>query len=244
MLSSYIWHTLHPRFVDADSVVVDLGANEGNFSLAIAREFGSACHAVEPDPAIFARIPPEDRIKKYCLAIGGTEGRVRFSVAESSLASRVVEGADESGQTIDVEQMTVAGFVRRFHVTGIDVLKMDIEGAEVAAIDACEDDLLRAIRQITIEIHDFCGLVSPAEVERVLARLKRLGFTCVRMSRVGHQDTWCINRRLCRISDLEIAFVRFFVRYYWGAFRVLKRRLGLAMTERPLDFRRLSRVRR
>ena len=68
--------------------------------------------------SIFARIPAADRIKKYCLAIGGTEGRVRFSVAESSLASRVVEGADDSGQTIEVEQMTVAGFVRRFRVQG------------------------------------------------------------------------------------------------------------------------------
>jgi FkbM family methyltransferase len=239
MLSSYAWHTLHPRFISADSVVVDLGANEGRFSQVIVREFGSACHAVEPDPAIFARIPADDRIKKYCLAIGGTEGRVAFSVAESSLASRVVDHVNGGAKTIEVEQMTLAGFMRRFQIAGIDVLKLDIEGAEIAAIDACEDELLRAIRQITIEIHDFCRIVRPQEVDRVLGRLRRLGFSCVRMSRVGHQDTWCVNRRLCRISDLEIAFIRLFVRYYWGAFRVLKRRLGLAMTERPWDFRRL-----
>jgi poly-beta-1,6-N-acetyl-D-glucosamine synthase len=244
MLSSYAWHTLHPRFISADSVVVDLGANEGHFSQAIVGEFGSACHAVEPDPAVFSRIPADDRITKYCLAIGGTEGRVRFAVAESSLASRVVEHADGSAQTIEVDQLTLPGFVGRFQIPGIDVLKLDIEGAEIAALDACEDDLLRAIKQITIEIHDFCGIVPPSDAERVLARLERLGFSCVRMSRVGHQDTWCVNRRLCRISVLELAFIRLFVRYYWGAFRVLKRRLGLAMTERPLDFRRLSREHR
>jgi FkbM family methyltransferase len=242
MLSSYVWHTLHPRFIGKDSVVVDLGANEGNFSQAMVREFGSACHAVEPDPAIFARIPAHDRIRKYCFAIGGTDGRVPFSVAESSLASRVVEHADGRAETIEVEQMTLAGFLRRFGIPRIDVLKLDIEGAEIAALDACEDDLLRAIKQITIEIHDFCGIVPASDAERMLARLKRLGFFCVRMSRVGHQDTWCVNRRLCRISGVEIAFIRLFVRYYWGAFRVLKRGLGLELTERPLDFRRLSRV--
>jgi FkbM family methyltransferase len=243
MLSSYAWHTLHPRFIHAESVVVDLGANEGNFSQAIVQGFGSACHAVEPDPAIFARIPADGRIRKYCLAIGATAGHVPFAVAESSLASRVVE-PDGRDDTIEVEQMTLAGFLQRFHIREIDVLKVDIEGAEIAAIDACEDDLLRALRQITIEIHDFCGLVSPSDADRVLARLERLGFSCVRMSRVGHQDTWCVNRRLCRISGVELAFIRLFTRYYWGAFRVLKRRLGLAMTEAPLDFRRHSPVRR
>lgn len=242
MLSSYAWHTLHPRFISADTVVVDLGANEGRFSQLITREFGSACHAVEPDPAIFARIPANERIRKYCLAIGGTVGRVPFSIAESSLASRVVEDSSPGAETIEVEQTTLADFVQGFRIPRMDVLKVDIEGAEIAAIDACEDDLLRTIGQITIEFHDFCGIVPPEDAERVLGRLERLGFSCVRMSRVGHQDTWCVNRRICRISDLEIAFIRLFVRYYWGAFRVLKRRLGLAMTERPWDFRRLSRV--
>jgi FkbM family methyltransferase len=242
MLSSFAWHTLHPRFIGADTVVVDLGANEGRFSQVIVREFGSACHAVEPDPWILARIPANERIRKYCLAIGGTVGRVPFSIAESSLASRVVEHSGRGTETIEVEQTTLADFVRRFRIPRVDVLKVDIEGAEITAIDACGDDLLRAIGQITIEFHDFCGIVPPAEVKRVLGRLERLGFSCVRMSRVGHQDTWCVNRRRCRISDLEIAFIRLFVRYYWGAFRVLKRRLGFAMTERPWDFRRLSRV--
>jgi FkbM family methyltransferase len=242
MLSSYAWHTLHPRFIGADTVVVDLGANEGRFSQVIVREFGSVCHAVEPDPAILARIPANERISKYCLAIGGTVGHARFSIAESSVASRVLEDSDRGAETIEVEQTTLADFVRRLRLPRVDVLKIDIEGAEIATLDACEDDLLRAISQITIEFHDFCGIVPPADVERVLRRLEHLGFSCVRMSRVGHQDTWCVNRRLCRISDLEIVFIRFFVRYYWGAFRVLKRRLGLAMTERPWDFRRLSRV--
>lgn len=242
MLSSYAWHSLHPRFIGADSVVVDLGANEGRFSQVIVREFGSVCHAVEPDPAILARIPANERISKYCLAIGGTVDRVRFSIAESSLASRVVEDSSRDVETIEVEQTTLADFIRRFQIPRVDVLKVDIEGAEIAALDACADDLLRAIGQITIEFHDFCGIVPPADVVRVLGRLERLGFSCVRMSRVGHQDTWCVNRRVCRISGLEIAFVRLFVRYYWGAFRVLKRRLGFAMTERPWDFRRLSRV--
>lgn len=242
MITSYEWHTLHPGYLDQSSVVVDLGANYGRFSHRLIREFGASCHAVEPSPEVFAAIPEHQKLRKYPLAIGGRPGTVPFRIAKESTASSVVrEGSRGEPDVIEVPQLTLQDFVTRYGIPRIDVLKCDIEASEIAMLDAAPDALLQSIGQITIEFHDFCGLVTTGEVRRVLERLHRLGFSSVRMSRVGHQDTWCVNRRACPISDAELLFIRYGMRNWFGAFRVLKRGLGLEMTERPFDFRRRER---
>lgn len=44
------WHTLHPRFLNERSRVIDLGANFGWFARKIVRRFGCTVEAVEPSP--------------------------------------------------------------------------------------------------------------------------------------------------------------------------------------------------
>jgi hypothetical protein len=48
----------------------------------------------------------------------------------------------------------------------IDLLKADIEGAEISMLTACPDEVLGRIAQIGIEFHDFCGITPAAEVYR------------------------------------------------------------------------------
>ncbi len=242
MISSYEWHTLHPRYLREGSVVLDLGANCGRFSHRLIREFGAFCHAVEPSPDVFAAIPEHQKLRKYPLAIGGYTGTVRFRIDhDSPYCSRVRDDSVGHADTIEVEQFALPDFVTRYGIRRIDVLKSDIEAAEIAMLDVTPDELLASIGQLTIEFHDFCGLVPSSEVRRVLARLHRLGFWSIRMSRVGHQDTWCVNRRTCPITRAEMLFTRYWMRNLLGAFRVMKRGMGLELTERAFDFRRRQR---
>ena len=101
---------------------------------------------------------------------------------------------------------------------------MDIEGAEIEALAACDDASLAKIGQMTVEFHDFCGLSTPQEVIATLKRLEKAGFFSVRMSGVGHQDTWLINRNVHEIST-ELQAIRHVVRNSAGAKRVLARQL-------------------
>jgi FkbM family methyltransferase len=217
------WHTLHPRYLGADSRVIDLGANHGQFSRAMTQRFGCSCVAVEPSPGPFAAIPDGPRISKMQVAVADRPGTMQFHVASESTASSLVRKDSTHQETIDVRVITLSDLIEQLAWPRIDVLKVDIEGAEIAMLASCSDALLGRVAQLTIEFHDFCGITPAEEVNLTIRRLSSLGFWPVRMSGVGHQDTWLINRRLIEIPTLELMLIRHGVRNWNGFRRVVKR---------------------
>src|SRR5262245_10621471 len=224
-------HTIHPRFLGPTSVVLDVGANLGNFARQMTERFGCLCHAYEPNPAVFSRIPVGDRIRARQLAIAGRSGVVRLSIdanhEESSLCA--VPGKTYTDE-IAVPAKTLEEVAAEVGLGVIDVLKLDIEGSEVEVLDACSDELLDRVAQIALELHDFTGQVPPATVDRVLARLRRLGFCVIKMARTSYIDTLAINRNRCRISAAECLYLRYVVRNWHGLCRMVRRWLGHRLT--------------
>ncbi len=215
------WHTFDGRLLGRNSIVVDLGANRGEFLSKVGQAFKCGVMvAVEPNPKFSSSLARREGILAINAAVGGTRGSVKFIIDENDLASRVTlnDAVVEKGY-IDVELITLDDVFRIANLTHIDLLKIDIEGQEIPMLDAASDDLLSRVGQITIEFHDFCGLISEHEVKRALARFKSLGFVSAKMSRVGHQDTWLINTRIHPISAAVRVKV-FFLKYFRGAMRV------------------------
>jgi FkbM family methyltransferase len=225
------WHTLHPRYLGPDSTILDLGANRGFFCEAIVKRFGCTCVAVEPAPFLYDIIPQSNHISKIQAAIAGRSGEMLLSVNnENLLASRLTDVETENSVTVNV--LTLPELFNRLAWSRIDLLKVDIEGAEIEMLASCSDDFLsRCIAQISIEFHDFCGITSPQVVKATLDRLHLLGFYSVRMSRVGHQDTWLINQKLLDISSLELFFIKYIARNVFGIKRVCRRYARRFLTE-------------
>lgn len=225
----YWYHTLHPRFVGKESVVLDLGANRGRFSQVVSELSGARCIAVEPSPELSAAISESALVTRVQCAIAGRDGALPFHLSSRPLESSARPEAEVGARgTIVVPAMTIESLATSLGLLRVDVIKMDIEGMEIEALDACGDDFLKGVGQLSIEFHDFIGLTPATEVRRVVRRLTGLGFASVRMSRVGHQDTWFINRRRCAISIAEIFWIRWVVRNVVGLARVLGRWTGRA----------------
>lgn len=152
------------------------------------------------------------------------EGEFFLNVSESSTASSLyrTDGANHQ-HTQPVAGETLELLLSTLGWSGCDLIKMDIEGAEIEVLRTTSDACLASIKQFTIEFHDFCGLTPIEDVKNTLQRLKNLGFAHVRMSRFGHQDTWLINRKLCKISNLEYLYIRYFIRNWNGVGRLISR---------------------
>jgi FkbM family methyltransferase len=216
------WHTLAPQFLNSSSRVLDLGANYGLFAHAITQRTGCRCVAVEPSPVPFHGIPPSDRIKTIQAAVGERSGTMGFRIdVENGLASALTNDALAD---VQVKVVTLPELLDDLQWPSVDLLKVDIEGAEIGMLAACPDELLsNRIPQISIEFHDFCGITPAPVVAQTLRRLHSVGFESVRMSRVGHQDTWLINRNLLPVTKTDILFHKFVTRNWYGSKRIVSR---------------------
>lgn len=187
-------HSIYAPAIGAGSVVVDLGANRGDFTREMGQRFGCTCYAVEANPEMVAQIPRDDRTHVHNLAIADRAGAVTLVLSSnhecSSVYSEVASLYNVQG-TVECPAVTLEEFLRDNGIAAIDLLKVDIEGAERQLFQATDDATLRAVKQITIEFHDFVpGMLQPGEVPGIRKRLERLGFYCLPFSYMfPSQDT-------------------------------------------------------
>lgn len=135
-----------------NAVVLDCGANIGLVTATLlSRHPEARALAIEPDPENFALCCRNlaafgDRVTTLRAAIWNESGWMRLAGGGAGTwASRVEPGAG------DVEALTIESAVGRLGVETIDLLKLDIEGAE-ANILASDTSWLRTINCLMVEL--------------------------------------------------------------------------------------------
>ena len=220
------WHTIYPWSLGKDSVVLDLGANHGSFSEKMTKVFGCKCHAIEASPELYEQLKPSERIFTHHYAIASCEGTVTFNLSSQDTASSILLlPPEQKTKSAQVPGISLEGFLNKYGIEKVDLIKMDIEGAEVSVFDSTSDEFLSQIPQITIELHDFCNpkLTPDSDVKRLVKRFQKLGFFYLRMSNIGNQDVLLINRKLLKVSLLECLYIKYIVRNFLGFMRVIWR---------------------
>ena len=138
--------------------VVDIGGNIGMFALYAARQGARRIVAIEPNASAFAIMERNlSSLRGTCeartlrLAVSGTHGEtVRFPV-EASVYNRIAEAGD-AGMFETVQTTSLARIVETEAPGGVDLLKLDCEGAEYDILYA-PDAPLERIREIRMEYH-------------------------------------------------------------------------------------------
>jgi FkbM family methyltransferase len=157
-------------------VVVDAGAHVGTFAL-LASTHAQSVVAIEAHPENFSMLQHNisrnhrTNVTAFHSALWTVGGTVEFVEG-----ARTSEGAirGESGELFSVPSITLDSITAS---TGpIDLLKLDIEGAEFDVLDAASEDSLSQISAIAAELH----LKGRRDrLDPTLARLRSLGFTAV-----------------------------------------------------------------
>jgi len=112
MLSSTVnvcEHSFISRFLNADSTVLDLGANHGEFSHGIIQRFGCRVASAEPLSELCGNISPHPRLQLFNIAVGGKNQTIEMNVFSDRCAS--VLGpitTQESMKTHTVPMVTLA----------------------------------------------------------------------------------------------------------------------------------------
>ncbi|GMG81259.1 hypothetical protein LNKW23_04720 [Paralimibaculum aggregatum] len=171
-----------------DAVCLDLGANIGEMTARMAARAGTV-HAFEPDPWAFARLEARcagmANVVLHRQAVGAAPGRVTLRRAPgfaedpaarslwSSVCAELAEA--EQGEAIAVEQVGLADLLRGLGQP-VALAKIDIEGAEVALLEALLDAPERArIGAIYVETHEWRFPGQAPRVAALRARAAALG---------------------------------------------------------------------
>ena len=220
-------HSFYTSLVNRDSIVVDLGAHKGEFASEISSRFGCNCYLVEALPVLFAQIAESSSVRKFNFAMAGRDEPVELYVSKN-LEGSTISGAAAKGSegTVTLEGITLKTLMSKAGIDAIDLLKMDIEGAEIVLLEATSDVTLASLTQLTIEFHEFVpGLVSPQQVQKIKERLQSLGFYAIQFSRTLNTDVLFINKRRSNISRPEYLYIKYVVKYVLGIVRIFQRLL-------------------
>lgn len=143
------------RLLRPDDVVVDAGANIGWYTFLFARFLtGGECHAFEPLPSLFYRLDEarsfnevRSRLFLNRQALGAQTGRAElhtFRELHHGLTSLSTLGRNDF-EALDVEMETLDAYVERQKIRRVNIVKLDVEGAELAVLQGGQN-LLRSER--------------------------------------------------------------------------------------------------
>ncbi len=145
---------------------VDVGANWGYYTLLAAHLVGTHGRVVsfEPDPRLFPVLMENIRYNGLAqatavqVAAADEAGLLMLSgydeACENRGLSRLVEQAGTDVETFQVQAQTVDAMLDSLAVESVDLLKMDIEGAEELALRGMLKGLERhRFRRILLELH-------------------------------------------------------------------------------------------
>ena len=214
-------HTFIGSYLTDRSVVLDLGANHGKFTAIIVNQFRCRSICVEANPKLQRSLQECGAHRVVEKAISGIGGSVAFCIHGNSESSTLLSdrGDDDRIETITVDAVPLEQLVCELSLDRLDLVKVDIEGAEIPMFDSCSDEFLKRVGQFTIEFHDFNGLIARSDAQRIVRRLQRLGFFCVNMWRTSYGDTLCINQRSLPLTTAQ----RFRLKYGTRNALILKR---------------------
>lgn len=206
-------HHIWPAPLTKDSVVVDAGAHRGEFSAEIIRRFGCQCHLVEANPGLVETLIIARAESVTTAALGGRDGRGMLHISENPEATGLFDTGPKTA-SVEVETISLATLMQRLDITKIDILKLDIEGAEFDLIAATPNEILQRINQITVEFHDFKGMFRNRELfENARARLESIGFDCCNLAFRTHGDVLFLNRARLRLVARQRIYFQFCARW-------------------------------
>jgi len=129
-------------FLDKGNSFLDIGANFGLYSIIAAKIVGKngKVFSIEPEPRNLKRLKRNLILNRVSvdvipIAVGETEGEVEFcSCSQGAYSGLKLSTVPGKVKKIMVPKNTLDNLSERYHWSNIDLLKMDVEGAELLVL--------------------------------------------------------------------------------------------------------------
>ena len=190
-IHSYSEASLVRRFLPADGVFLDVGANQGELTLVAARRApeGSVI-AFEPVPTWFELLGENVRlnglrnVRLVNAAVADIEGtHEMFAPADDHGGGGHNEGLSTFGRAGELDRpvgvvptVTLDRFAEREAIDRVDVIKIDVEGAEGLVLSGARELLARCRPVLVLEWNPGALAAVSGPPEQLLRELSALGY--------------------------------------------------------------------
>lgn len=171
-----------------------IGSDVG-FERALVERYNALVHAFDPTPDAvewMGRQAMGEGFHFHAWALSGEDAtlrmfrRVNKQGKKSAMMWTMSEQASASDNAIDVKALTVRTAMAELGMPSLDILKLDIEGAEYPVLDGLAGlDTLPG--QVLVEFHHRFPGIGKARTERTLAKLRRMGYQVFAISDTGRE---------------------------------------------------------
>ena len=196
-----VYNPSHMPIEDND-IVVDIGANNGVFTLYAASKSRNVVHAFEPSPRNLEVLKRNivanklHNVTAHGCAVSNKAGVAKFFLnladGQQNLLSDhilpdkieqykthtdlnyLLSGTDKAETCIEVPTTTLQEIMDDNNLKQIDFLKLDCEGAEGTILQSTPEDYLQRVRKIAMEFHDHLSEVNHDQLQKLL---ESAGFT-------------------------------------------------------------------
>lgn len=175
------------KCLDRDIIVYSFGLGEDiQFEKDVSKRHDCVVYAFDPTPKslnyVKNTLSENSSIKVYPYALSDKNCTLDFFLPKNPnyVSGSLTKSPGTSDSKIEVEAHSIQFLMEKFGHTEIDVLKMDIEGAEYDVLESLIDSgTINNIGQICVEFHFRfgCGLVK--KTEEIFKSLKNKGFKLV-----------------------------------------------------------------
>jgi FkbM family methyltransferase len=187
--------TFCPDYLDENSLIYSVGVGEDvSFDLELITHFKLHIHAFDPSPRSIAWIEEQtlpESFYFYPFGLAARDGTVKFSIPDepgihSLKLTRSHRDQESTEKTIELPVHQLSSILQKLQHEKIDVLKMDIEGAEYEVIEDILNSSL-SIKQLLIEFHHRFDHIGTGMTRQAISRLNKAGYKIFHVSASGEE---------------------------------------------------------
>lgn len=186
------------RLLEPGMTVVDAGAHVGYYTLLAARCVGPTgrVYAFEPEPENYAVLKKNLELNGYRnvwplpKALSDTTGPATLFVSGRGTGTHSLfpHSGNEPPVRLPVEATTLDDFLRARDLTQVDLIKLDIEGGEPAALRGMQETLARSPHvRLIVELSPGDLATSGCSPQAFIEQLRRFGLRIFVLRKKGPQ---------------------------------------------------------
>lgn len=201
-------HSFFAPLLARPAEVADFGAHRGEFFAAFIAEYPvSRALLIEADPALAESLKQTFGDKADVMhgaAVAESKHRTvtftRSIEPESSSVFKEWSAAYGIADQVTVPTLDFSDAVNRFG-DRIDLIKMDVEGAEIGILEGASASDLSSCIQLTVEFHDKRAPFTRRDVDRVCRRMRAAGYGIVIANWPKVDDVLFVNLKSVSVAE-------------------------------------------